>query len=95
MRLYGPFLNRILNYWKEIIEKLDKVLFLINLIQLKHLAEFLKYLFVIEEENFGVADGILKVCSFRNLRNLEVNKKGKSLAGVKNKNLFHRGEVQD
>ncbi|KAL3336588.1 hypothetical protein AABB24_029307 [Solanum stoloniferum] len=78
--LYGPFWNQVLDYWKESIENPDKVFFLMYeeikkqpKIQLKRLAEFLECPFSIEEENCGVVEEILRMCSFENLRNLEVN----------------------
>ncbi|XP_059315981.1 LOW QUALITY PROTEIN: cytosolic sulfotransferase 12-like [Lycium ferocissimum] len=100
--LYGPFWNHILDYWKESIEKPDKVLFLMYeeikeqpKIQLKRLAEFLECPFSIEEENCGVVDEILRLCSFENLSNLEVNTNGKLSTGEENKMFFRRGEVGD
>nr|XP_004247253.1 cytosolic sulfotransferase 12-like [Solanum lycopersicum] len=102
MSLYGPFWNHVLDYWRESLENPDKVIFLMYeeikkqpKIQLKRLAEFLECPFSNEEENCGVVDEILRVCSFENLRNLEVNTNGKLSAGVANKNFFRRGEIGD
>ncbi|XP_059298396.1 cytosolic sulfotransferase 12-like [Lycium ferocissimum] len=99
---YGPFWSHVLDYWKESIEKPNKVLFLMYeeikeqpKIQLKRLAEFLECPFSIEEENCGVVDEILNMCSFENLSNLEVNKNGKLSTGEENKAYFRRGEVGD
>lgn len=99
---YGPFWNHVLDYWKQSIEKPNKVLFLMYeemkaqpKLQLKRLAEFLECPFSIEEENSGVVDEILRMCSFENLSNLEVNTKGKVSLGVENKMFFRRGEVGD
>uniref|UniRef100_M1CJH9 Sulfotransferase n=1 Tax=Solanum tuberosum TaxID=4113 RepID=M1CJH9_SOLTU len=64
-------------------------------IQLKRLAEFLECQFSIEEENCGVVDEILKMCSFENLRNLEVNANEKLSTGERNKTLFRKGEIGD
>lgn len=100
--LYGPFWDHVLGYWKESIENSDKVLFLMYeeikkqpKIQLKRLAEFLDCPFSIEEEDCRVVDEILRMCSFGNLRNLEVNVNGNMSAGMANKNFFRRGEVGD
>ncbi|OIS95880.1 PREDICTED: cytosolic sulfotransferase 12-like [Nicotiana attenuata] len=99
---YGPFWNHVLDYWKESMEKPKKVLFLMYEemkeqpeIQLKRLAEFLECPFSIEEENCGVVDEILRICSFENLSNLEVNKNENLSTGEKNKAFFRRGEVGD
>ncbi|PHU02246.1 Cytosolic sulfotransferase 5 [Capsicum chinense] len=82
---YGPFWNHVLDYWKQSIEKPNKVHFFMYeeikaqpKLQLKRLAEFLECPFSLEEENCGVVDEILRMCSFENLCNLEVNKNGKS-----------------
>ncbi|XP_009598362.1 cytosolic sulfotransferase 12-like [Nicotiana tabacum] len=100
--LYGPFWNHVLDYWKKSIENPKKVLFLMYEemkeqpeIQLKRLAEFLGCSFSIEEEKSGVVDEILKMCSFENLSNLEVNKNEKLSTGEENKVFFRRGKVGD
>ncbi|XP_015075750.1 cytosolic sulfotransferase 12-like [Solanum pennellii] len=100
--IYGPFWDHVLGYWKESKENPDKVLFLMYeeikkqpKIYLKRLAEFLKCPFSKEEENCGVVDEILRLCSFGNLRNLEVNANGKMLTGIANKNFFRQGEIGD
>ncbi|WMV28019.1 hypothetical protein MTR67_021404 [Solanum verrucosum] len=99
---YGPFWNHVLDYWKESIEKPNKVLFLMYeeikaqpKLQLKRLAEFLECQFFLEEEKCGVVDEILRMCSFDNLSNLEVNRNGKLSSGEENKVFFRRGEVGD
>ncbi|MED6126025.1 hypothetical protein PIB30_074406 [Stylosanthes scabra] len=101
----GPFWDHILSYWKEsLVEKPNnkKVMFLrfeelkMNTsFVLKNLAEFLGCPFSKEEENQGLMDDILKLCSFENLRNLEVNKNGKRPSGIENKAYFRRGEIGD
>uniref|UniRef100_M1B786 Sulfotransferase n=1 Tax=Solanum tuberosum TaxID=4113 RepID=M1B786_SOLTU len=64
-------------------------------IELKRLAEFLECPFSIEEGNSGVVDEILKICSFENLSNLEVNTNGKFSTGEEYKLFFRRGEIGD
>ncbi|XP_049403885.1 cytosolic sulfotransferase 12-like isoform X2 [Solanum stenotomum] len=100
--LYGPFWNHVLDYWKQSIEKPNKVLFLMYeeikvqpKLQLKRLAEFLECPFSIEEKNCGVMDEILRMCSFENLSNLEVNANGKLSTGEENNAFFRKGEVGD
>jgi hypothetical protein len=99
---FGPFWEHMLGYWKESIEKPHKVLFLKYedmkediTSQLKILAEFLGFPFSLEEERSGVIEKIAKLCSFENLKELEVNKSGKSIKNFENKDLFRKGEVGD
>ncbi|OIS95876.1 PREDICTED: cytosolic sulfotransferase 12-like [Nicotiana attenuata] len=98
----GPFWDHVLDYWKESLKNHTRVLFLMYEqikekpeIQLKRLAEFLECPFSTEEETSGVVDEIVKLCSFENLSNLEVNKNEKLSTGVENKVFFRRGEVGD
>ncbi|GMN42059.1 hypothetical protein TIFTF001_011285 [Ficus carica] len=100
--LYGPFWDHSLGYWKESLERPEKVLFLrfedmkrepdINL---RKLAEFIGCPFSEEEEAKNVVENVLKLCSFESLSNLEVNKKGKLWSGQAHKAFFRRGEVGD
>jgi hypothetical protein len=99
---FGPFWEHMLGYWKESIERPHKVLFLKYedlkediTFQLKKLAEFLGIPFSLEEERSGVIENIAKLCSFENLKELEVNKSGKSIKNFENKDLFRKGEVGD
>ncbi|XP_016747886.1 cytosolic sulfotransferase 15 [Gossypium hirsutum] len=70
-------------YWRASQEKPSKILFLqyedlkedINS-HLKKLAMFLGVPFTEEEEKQGVVEEIAKICSFENMKDLEVNKKG-------------------
>ncbi|KAL4350957.1 hypothetical protein S245_035371 [Arachis hypogaea] len=99
---YGPFWDHMLGYWKESIERPNKVLFLkyedlkedVNL-QLKRVAMFLDCPFTLEEENCGVVESIVKLCSFENMKELEVNKKGTFGRNFENKFLFRKGEIGD
>lgn len=100
--LFGPFWEHVLGYWKESLERSKKVMFLkyeeMKMkpgFYLKKIAEFLECPFTKEEESKGVVDDILNLCSFENMRNLEVNKTGKVLLGVENKDFFRRGQVGD
>ncbi|KAG5603624.1 hypothetical protein H5410_025116 [Solanum commersonii] len=92
MSVYGPFWDHVLDYWKQSIKNPNKVLFLMYeeikkqpKMHLKRLAEFLECPFSIKEENCGVVDEILRMCSFKNLSNLEVNTSGKLSTGEENK----------
>ncbi|XP_058075783.1 cytosolic sulfotransferase 12-like [Magnolia sinica] len=105
---FGPFWDHVLGYWKASLEKPEKVMFLKYedlkrepMVQLKRLAEFLGYPFTSDEERKEVIHDILRLCSFENLSNLEVNKTGKFqhrheyLSGLDYKLFFRRGEVGD
>ncbi|XP_059433297.1 cytosolic sulfotransferase 15-like [Corylus avellana] len=99
---FGPFWEHMLGYWKESIERPHKVLFFKYedlkediTFQLKKLAEFLGIPFSLEEERSGVIEKIAKLCSFENLKELEINKSGKSIKNFENKDLFRKGEVGD
>lgn len=99
---FGPFWNHMLGYWKEGIERPNKVLFLkyedmkkdVNF-HLKKLAEFLGCPFTLEEEKGGVVENIIKLCSFEKMKELEVNKTGTFGRNFENKFLFRKGEIGD
>lgn len=100
--LYGPFWDHILGYWKASMEKPDRVFFLKYeelkeqpSLRLKMLAEFLGCPFSPAEEANGLVDDILKLCSFDNLSNLEVNRNGKMSSGEGYNTFFRRGVVGD
>lgn len=100
--LYGPFWDHVLGYWKESVERPHRVFFLKYeemkrepRIQLRRLSEFLGCPFSLEEENSGVLDEILELCSFENLSNLEVNSIGRLHSGEEHQAFFRRGEVGD
>lgn len=100
--LFGPFFDHVLGYWKESLERPEKVLFLkyedlkqdIGF-ELRRLAEFLGVPFSEEEEREGVIEEISKMCSFGKQRDLEVNQSGNTLLYFDNKDLFRKGEVGD
>ncbi|KAK8548269.1 hypothetical protein V6N13_054928 [Hibiscus sabdariffa] len=99
---FGPFFDHVLGYWKASRENPDKILFLqyedlkedISS-QLKHLAVFLGVPFTEEEQKQGVVGEIAKICSFDKLKELEVNKNGLHVVGIRNKDFFRKGEVGD
>ena len=91
-----------LGYWNESLKHPNRVLFLKYeemrediISNLKELAKFLGCLFSVEEEKEGVIKEIAKLCSFDKMKNLEVNKSGKSIKNFENKHLFRKGEVGD
>ncbi|KAJ6934417.1 cytosolic sulfotransferase 15 [Populus alba x Populus x berolinensis] len=100
---YGPFWDSVLGYWKASLERPDKVLFLKYedlkediTFSLKKLAEFLGLPFSEKEEKEGIIEEISKLCSFDNLRNLEVNRTGFfESAGAPNSTFFRKAKVGD
>ncbi|KAL7081903.1 hypothetical protein ACP275_14G067500 [Erythranthe tilingii] len=103
IHLYGPFYEHMIGYWDAHLKNPDKVLFLkyedlkddIGL-HVRKIAEFMGCPFSLEEEEQGLVEEISRVCSFENLKNLEVNKNGYSPSGiVKNSSYFRKGQVGD
>ncbi|KAL7177387.1 hypothetical protein ACSBR2_030694 [Camellia fascicularis] len=99
---YGPFWDHVLEYWKASRERPDKVLFLKYedmkedpISHLKVLAKFMGLPFSVEEENQVVIEEVLKLCSFDNLKDLEVNKNEKNRMGHPYNVFFRKGEVGD
>ncbi|KAE8681616.1 Cytosolic sulfotransferase 15 [Hibiscus syriacus] len=99
---FGPFWDHMLGYWKERLERSNNVLFMKYedmkedaISQLKMLANFLGVPFSNEEEEEGLVEEIIKLCSFENLKDLEVKKSGKSIKDFDNKYLFRKGEIGD
>ncbi|KAI5410941.1 hypothetical protein KIW84_056184 [Lathyrus oleraceus] len=50
---------------------------------------------ILEEENEGVIENIIKLCSFETMKELEVNKNGTFGRNFENKFLFRKGEIGD
>ncbi|XP_023754049.1 cytosolic sulfotransferase 5 [Lactuca sativa] len=103
---YGPFWEHVLGYWKASQESPDKILFLKYedmkrepSAELKKLAAFMGMSFTAAEEEGGVVEEIVKLCSFENLSNLEVNKGGvqkfNTQLKVENRDFFRKGKVGD
>ncbi|XP_051149319.1 cytosolic sulfotransferase 6-like [Andrographis paniculata] len=100
---YGPFWRHMLDYWKQSKENPDRIYFLKYedmkeqpTMHLRRLAEFLDCPFSPDEEESGLVEDIIKLCSFENLSNLEVNKNGKlSYSGIQNSSFFRQGKTGD
>ncbi|EEF43350.1 cytosolic sulfotransferase 16 [Ricinus communis] len=99
---YGPYWDHVLSYWKASLESPRKVLFLKYedmkrepLVHVKRLAEYLGKPFSTEEQNEGVAEEIIELCSFKKMSNLEVNKSKSSNYLIKNSDFFRKGEIGD
>ncbi|XP_027910401.1 cytosolic sulfotransferase 15-like [Vigna unguiculata] len=99
---FGPWWSHMLGYWKESLANPNKVLFLkyedlkddANF-QVKRIAEFLGFPFTQEEENNQVIESIIKLCSFEEMKNLEVNKSGIIHRFADKKYYFRKGETRD
>ncbi|XVF30718.1 hypothetical protein REPUB_Repub16aG0082600 [Reevesia pubescens] len=98
---FGPFCDHVSGFWKASQENPNKILFLKyedlkeNIyFYIKKLAEFLGVPFSREEEIQGVVEEIERFCSFENLKELEVNKRGKQVGfGLSNNDFFRKAEV--
>ncbi|ESW05765.1 hypothetical protein PHAVU_011G207500 [Phaseolus vulgaris] len=100
---YGPWWSHMLGYWNESVARPDKVMFLKyedlkenTSFHVKKIGEFLGCPFTEEEEKNGVIEGIIKLCSFEKMKDLEVNKSGVIGRGsIEKKNFFRKGEKGD
>ncbi|CAN6857109.1 unnamed protein product [Brassica oleracea] len=104
---YGPYLDHVMSYWKAYQENPNKILFLKYetmredpLPYVKRLAEFMGYGFTAEEEEKGVVEKVVNLCSFETLKNLEANKGDKyrqdiPLNAYQNSAYFRKGKVGD
>ncbi|CAH2047803.1 unnamed protein product [Thlaspi arvense] len=76
---YGPYLDHVMSYWRAYQENPDQVLLLMTmradpLPYVKRLAEFMGFGFTAEEEEKGIVERVVDLCSFETLKNLEANK---------------------
>ncbi|XP_051149272.1 cytosolic sulfotransferase 12-like [Andrographis paniculata] len=100
---YGPFWRHMLDYWKQSKENPDKIYFLKYedmkeqpSMHLRRLAKFLDCPFSSDEEESGLLEDIMKLCSFENLSNLEINKNGVlSYSGMQSSVFFRQGKTGD
>ncbi|XP_072971876.1 cytosolic sulfotransferase 5-like [Typha angustifolia] len=103
--LNGPFWDHVLDYWKESLKRPDKVLFLKyeemltdTTYAVRKLAKYMGCPFSSEEEKDGVVEEVAKLCSFKKLTGLEVNKDKDERTGkvvLTNASFFRKGEVGD
>ncbi|CAH2047800.1 unnamed protein product [Thlaspi arvense] len=104
---YGPYLDHVMSYWKAYQENPDQVLFLKYetmsadpLPSVKRLADFMGFGFTYEEENEGVVEKVVNLCSFETLKNLEANRGERQEEDVPtspypNSAYFRKGKVGD
>ncbi|KAK1387246.1 Sulfotransferase [Heracleum sosnowskyi] len=98
----GPVWDQVLGYWIESQKKPQKVLFMRYeemkvepKLQLRRLANFLGMPFSLEEENSGLVDQIISLCSFESMTKVDVNKTGNFVDGFTNSSFFRKGLVGD
>uniref|UniRef100_A0A7N0ULX5 Sulfotransferase n=1 Tax=Kalanchoe fedtschenkoi TaxID=63787 RepID=A0A7N0ULX5_KALFE len=99
---YGPFWDHVLEHWKVSLAMPEKVMFLSyeQIIEqpdhyVKKIAEFLGCPFSGVEEDERVVNGIVKMCSFTHLSQLEANKSGRTQRGARHDTLFRCGVIGD
>ncbi|MFS7997742.1 putative aromatic desulfoglucosinolate sulfotransferase [Helianthus anomalus] len=103
---YGPFWEQVLSYWRASLEYPDKILFLKYEdmknepeVVVRKLAAFVGKPVTVEEEEKGVVREIVKLCSFENMSNLEVNKEGFEkfgrLVNIEKRVFFRKGVIGD
>lgn len=104
--IYGPIWEHFLGYWKKSVVEPDKVLFLkYNEIMVEpethiiRLAEFLGIPFTEEEVRDRVVEEVVRLCSFDNLKSLQVNTSGVSprfgSMPMENSSFFRKAKVGD
>ncbi|XP_050289567.1 flavonol sulfotransferase-like [Quercus robur] len=103
----GPYWDHVLGYWRASLESPERILFLkyedlMNdaVYWVKKMAQFMGYPFSFEEEDKGVVQKIINLCSFENMSSLEVNKSGiaeiqlKDMV-IRNNIFFRKGKIRD
>ncbi|CAM0147812.1 unnamed protein product [Urochloa decumbens] len=103
---YGPFWEHCLEYWRESTTSPDKVLFLKyeDLMSepvkyVKRLAAFLGVPFSTKEEEDGIPEEVVRLCSFDKLSTLHTNQTGDMVRRanliIENSAFFRKGKVGD
>ncbi|BAF15276.1 cytosolic sulfotransferase 8 [Oryza sativa Japonica Group] len=101
----GPYWDHVLGYWGAHVARPEQVLFfryeemkLDAAAHVRRLAEFVGLPFSAEEEEGGVVDAIVRLCSFDHMIGLEATKSGKTelvVGTAANSSFFRRGQVGD
>ncbi|ESW05663.1 hypothetical protein PHAVU_011G199100 [Phaseolus vulgaris] len=100
--VFGPWWSHMLGYWKESIDRPNKVLFLKyedlkedTVFHVKRIAEFLDSPITREGVSNTVIENIIKLCRFETMKDLEVNKSGYINNIIEKKHFFRKGEIGD
>ncbi|XP_015693879.1 cytosolic sulfotransferase 8-like isoform X2 [Oryza brachyantha] len=101
----GPYWENVLGYWRAHLAHPERVLFFRYeemkrdpAAHVRRLAEFVGLPFSSREEDDGVADAIVRLCSFDSMAGMEATKSGKTrlpVGDVANSASFRRGQVGD
>lgn len=98
---FGPFWDHLLGYWTISLKRPNNELFFkyedlktYIILNIKKMAVLLG-VSITEEEEKGITEEITRLCSFENLKNLEVNGTGKRPFGLPNSAFFRKGEMED
>jgi len=94
---YGSFRDHMLCYLEESIARPQKILLLnyedlkedVNF-NIKRIAEFVGFPFTQEEENNGVIENIIKLCSFECMKESKGNQSGTVSTIIEKKNFFRK-----
>nr|GMD30812.1 flavonol sulfotransferase-like [Ipomoea batatas] len=106
---FGPYWDHVTAYYKASIQFPNQVFFVRyedlkteTVFHVKRLAEFVGWPFSEEEENEGVVQKIIDLCSFEKLSNFEVNKNGSFTRKLSTRTVtcitnayFRKGEIGD
>ncbi|GJN26974.1 hypothetical protein PR202_gb14944 [Eleusine coracana subsp. coracana] len=102
---FGPYWDHVLGYWRAHLAHPEKVLFFRYeemhkepAAHVRRLAEFVGFPFSAGEEEAGVVDAVVRLCSFEHMGGLVATKRGKTefVFGVMENSLFlRRGVVGD
>ncbi|CAM0870989.1 unnamed protein product [Alopecurus aequalis] len=103
--VYGPQWRHVVEYWeasRRSVGGAEQVLFLRyeEMIRdpvgnLKAMAEFMGCAFSQEEEERGVVEAIVELCSMERLKSMEANRDGRTRLGVRGDAFFRKGVIGD
>ena len=107
LSIFGPYWDHVLGYWRASLESPKRILFLKyedlkneTIYWVNEISRFIGYPFSLKEEEKGVVQKIINLCSFEKLSSLEVNTSGIIQVGAivskaKTNAIFRSGKVGD